>query len=172
MSGQPADLNAGVPEQGQLVRVRHRHDIVRDVVPETVEPSHDEQHRARLECLDDDQVGRLLDVVWGRKVNMVVHDQFGLPRPESWNRKERCEAFLHAMRRALLSVLEGIPTHAPFRGAIQIEDYKLEPVVRALRMPRVNLLFADNVGLGKVKTKGYNVIGNTKDIPSKRNAKQ
>ncbi len=38
---------------------------------------------------------------------------------------------------------------APFRSGIDIEDYQLDPVVRAVRMPRVNLLVADDVGLGK-----------------------
>jgi len=38
---------------------------------------------------------------------------------------------------------------APFRSGIQIEDYQPDPVVRALSMPRTNLLIADDVGLGK-----------------------
>ena len=32
-------MTAAVPEQGQLVRVRHRHFIVQDVWPGVVEPS-------------------------------------------------------------------------------------------------------------------------------------
>ena len=43
------------------------------------------------------------------------------------------------------------PRHylAPFQSGVEIEDYQLDPVVRAIQMPRVNLLIADDVGLGK-----------------------
>lgn len=34
---------------------------------------------------------------------------------------------------------------APFQSGISIEDYQLDAVVRALQMPRVNLLIADDV---------------------------
>jgi hypothetical protein len=38
---------------------------------------------------------------------------------------------------------------APLYGAVQIEDFQLVPLFEALRMPRVSLLLADDVGLGK-----------------------
>ena len=43
---------------------------------------------------------------------------------------------------------------APFRCGIEIEDYQLDPVVRAEQMPRANILIADDVGLSKTITAG------------------
>lgn len=45
--------------------------------------------------------------------------------------------------------LDRLPVSAPFHGAIQVEDFQLVPLLKALRMPRVSLLIADDVGLGK-----------------------
>jgi superfamily II DNA or RNA helicase len=43
---------------------------------------------------------------------------------------------------------------SPFRSGIDIEDYQLDPVFRAIQMPRVSLLIADDVGLGKTIESG------------------
>ena len=41
------------------------------------------------------------------------------------------------------------PLAAPLHGAVQAEDYQLVPLAKALRMPRISLFIADDVGLGK-----------------------
>ena len=73
------------PEQGQLVKVRHRHYLVQDVFPGNVEPGEPAVHRIRLEALDDDQLGETLDVIWEHEIHREVHDAIGLPRPDAWD---------------------------------------------------------------------------------------
>ena len=46
------------------------------------------------------------------------------------------------------------PIASPFHGSIRVEDYQLVPLLKALRMPRVSLLIADDVGLGKTVEAG------------------
>jgi len=41
------------------------------------------------------------------------------------------------------------PISAPFFGAVQVDDFQLVPLLKALEMPRISLLLADDVGLGR-----------------------
>jgi superfamily II DNA or RNA helicase len=45
--------------------------------------------------------------------------------------------------------LDRLPVCSPLMGAVRVEDYQLVPLYKALAMPRVALLLADDVGLGK-----------------------
>jgi hypothetical protein len=72
-----------------------------------------------------------------------------LPQPTGFDEPARLDAFLDAVRWGAASTADIRTLQSPFRSGIDIEDYQLDPVVRAIQMPRVNLLIADDVGLGK-----------------------
>ena len=55
----------------------------------------------------------------------------------------------NAVRWGAIASADKTVLQAPFRSGIKIDDYQLDPVVRALSMLRTNLLIADDVGLGK-----------------------
>ncbi len=136
-----------IPEQGQLVQVRNRPFMVEDV--SCYQSNGDTTHMVALECLDDDAMGQKLRVVWERELNAQVLDTSFLPEPRNWDQPGRFNAFLDAIRWSASSQVEGPRLQSAFRGAIELDEYQLVPVARALQMHRVSLLLADDVGIGK-----------------------
>src|SRR5262245_18786529 len=146
---------ASLPEQGQLVSVRSRQWIVNDVRPSTLPPPalkptfHGPQHLLTLASVEDDGLGEELQVIWEIEPGARVVEKVALPEPTGFDPPDRLDAFLDAVRWGAASTADVKNIQAPFRSGIDIEDYQLDPVVRAILMPRVNLLIADDVGLGK-----------------------
>ena len=58
-------------------------------------------------------------------------------------------AYLHALRWNAVTATDPRLFQAPHRAGIQVMAYQLEPLRKALLLPRVNLFIADDVGLGK-----------------------
>ena len=90
-----------------------------------------------------------LQVVWEIEPGAKVIEKVALPDPSGFDAPEKLDAFLDAVRWGAASTADVKNIQSPFRSGIEIEDYQLDPVVRAIQMPRVNLLIADDVGLGK-----------------------
>ena len=137
-----------IPEPGQLVEVRRRQWVVSDVKGSTFDPSNG-QHLVSLSSLDEDALGEELQVIWQIEPGARVLEKAGLPQITGWDTPERQGAFLDAVRWGAVTNADRSFLQAPFRSGITIEDYQLDPLVRAIDMARVNLLIADDVGLGK-----------------------
>ena len=145
---------ATLPEQGQLVSVRLRNWIVNEVTPSAL-PSNgfhtlNSPHTLlSLSSVEDDGLGEELRVIWELEPGARVIEKVALPDPTGFDPPEQLNAFLDAVRWGASSSADVRNIQSPFRSGIDIEDYQLDPVVRAIQMPRVNLLIADDVGLGK-----------------------
>ncbi len=144
-----------IPEQGQLVNVRQSRFVVKDIkrtqLPTSLMNAGSSacQHLMTLSSLEEEALGQELQVIWELEPGAEVLEKAELPEPVGFDCPERLDAFLDAVRWGAASVADVRSVQSPFRSGIDIEDYQLDPVVRAVQMPRVNLLIADDVGLGK-----------------------
>lgn len=145
------------PEIGQLVVVRKRPFVVTEIIPSVAVPSSagkNISHLLKLSSVEDDGLGEELQVIWELEPGTTVHEKSTLPDPDSFDHPKRLQAFLDAVRWGAVSQADDKALQSPFRSGIEIDEYQLDPVVRALSMPRVNLLIADDVGLGKTVEAG------------------
>src|SRR5262245_57848025 len=155
---------SSLPEQGQLVSVRSRRWVVGEVNKSTLPPPPLEpvpaqpQHLVSLLSVEDDALGEELQVVWEIEPGAEVIEKVALPEPTGFDAPDRLDAFLDAVRWGAASTADVRNIQSPFRSGIDIEDYQLDPVVRAIQMPRVNLLIADDVGLVKTIEAGMTAL--------------
>ncbi len=141
-----------------IVAVRVRMGLVAAVEPFD-SPSEGRLHLVRVEYTDSD--GAAEDtVLWEREHGRDLLEPNALPQVQSDAAMEPREfdALVRAARWAALTPFlnpDGsgnpleTPISAPFFGAVQVDDFQLVPLLKALEMPWVSLLLADDVGLGK-----------------------
>lgn len=145
----PALLTPSSPEPGQLVEVRRRQWIVSDVDAAAAAPELPKQSLVKLASIDEDALGEEIEVLWELEPGAHVIERAGLPGLSALDDPEELEAFLDAVRWGAATNADRGYLQAPFRSGVSIEDYQLDPLVRAIDMARTNLLIADDVGLGK-----------------------
>ena len=160
----PTPQTITVPRAGMLATVRNRRGVVA-----AVEPFDGETGRLHLVHLEynDDRAPSAERILWEIEPDRHLLEPNALPTPAHDGGAmpaEDFDALLRAARWTALSPYldpaggEGPPPRepvaSPFHGGVCVESYQLVPLLKALRMPRVSLLIADDVGLGKTVEAG------------------
>lgn len=158
------NIDAPLPRVGMLATVRNRRGVISAVEPFSEPRSAHVLHLVTIDFSDAD--GDAAEtLLWERERMPVVLEPNLLPRVHV-EAPMAMGDFLAIQRATRWSALtpfldthdaskraDAVPT-APVYGAVSTDDFQLVPLARAMRMPRVSLLLADDVGLGKTVEAG------------------
>jgi hypothetical protein len=139
------------PQAGEFVRVRSRRWLVEDG------PSVSGLNAVRLACIDDDAQGEAVSVLWDAELDaeiILVNEGWANVSKVGTDEPSVFSAYLRTLRWNTATAADRDLFQAPFRAGIHQDAYQLLPLRKALRLPRVNLLIADDVGAGKTVEAG------------------
>lgn len=136
---------------GTFVELRGRPWLIEDVSQDGGDMT-----SLKLSCIADDAQGEQVEVIWDAEISPTILGE------DNWQRvgaggpdtADVFAAHLRVVRWNSSTAAERDLFQAPFRAGIRLDTYQLLPLRKALRLPRVNLLIADDVGLGKTVEAG------------------